>query len=134
MAGMSLNNAGSDGVSFESLARCEQRMSAWLKAEERTVTSMSAALFPKADIKRRNALFNNLVDTGKDRRRYGETERLGGLQVDHQFEFACGLHRQVSGLFAFKNAIDVARRLPVLIDRVRPIADQATIGYERAVG
>ena len=59
-------------------------------------------------------------------------ERLGGLEVDHQFEFGRGLHRQVSGLLAFKDAINVTSSLPVWINRVWPITDQATVGDVRA--
>jgi hypothetical protein len=36
----------------------------------------------------RNRLLDQFVGAGEDRRRDEKTERLGGLQVDHQFE--CG--------------------------------------------
>ena len=75
-------------------------------------------------------LFDHLIGTRKERWRYGETKRLGGFQVNHQFELGRGLHREVSGLLAFKNAIDVTGRLPVGINRVRPITDQTTLGGE----
>ena len=55
----------------------------------------------------RKTLFDHLVGARKQRRRHSKAERLGGLQVDHQFVFGRCLHRQVSGLLAFKDAIDV---------------------------
>src|SRR5262245_30986940 len=79
---------------------------------------------PKADM----PLFNNFVSARKERRRDGQAERFGGLQVNRQFEFGRGLHWKVGGLLAFKNTIDVTGRPPVLISRVRPIANQATVG------
>ena len=57
-----------------------------------------------------------------------EAERLGGLEVDHQFVLDRRLHRQVGGLLAFEDAIDVAGRAPKLVDQVRPIGDQAAGG------
>src|SRR5215469_675718 len=57
-------------------------------------------------------LFDHLVGTRKERWRYGETKRFGGFQVNHQFELGRRLHREVSGLLTFKNAIDVTGRLP----------------------
>ena len=35
------------------------------------------------------------------------------------------LHRQVGRLLALENAIDIAGRASVLVDRIRPIGDQA---------
>ena len=54
-----------------------------------------------------------------------EAERLGGLEVDHQFELGRRLHRQVGRLLALENAIDVAGRAPELVDPIRPVGDQA---------
>ena len=44
------------------------------------------------------------------------------------------LHRQVGGLLAFEDAIDVASRAPVLVDEIGPIGDQAAGGDEEALG
>ena len=55
-----------------------------------------------------------------------EAERLRGLEIDHQLVLGRRLHRQVGGLLALEDAIDVACRLSVLIDSDRPIGDQAT--------
>src|SRR5215813_9681961 len=48
--------------------------------------------------------FDHLVRAGEQRRWHVEAERLGGLQVDHQFEFGRRLHRQVAGLLSFQDA------------------------------
>src|SRR5262249_60992426 len=52
-------------------------------------------------------------------------ERFRGLQVDNKLVLGRRLHRQIGRLFAFEDAIDVAGRAPELIDKIRPIGDQA---------
>jgi len=38
-------------------------------------------------------LFDHLVGTSKERQRYGDAERLGSLEVDHQLYLHRLLHR-----------------------------------------
>ena len=42
-------------------------------------------------------------------------------RVDHQFKLGRRLHRQVGGLLALENAIDIAGRALVLVDKIGPI-------------
>jgi len=43
-------------------------------------------------------LFDDLVSTAKQRLWHGETERLGGLEIDDQLERGGLLDRQIGGL------------------------------------
>ena len=45
-----------------------------------------------------------------------EAERLGGLEVDHQFVLGRRLHRQVGWLLALEDAVDVAGRASELVE------------------
>ena len=63
-------------------------------------------------------------------RRHGEAERLGSLEIDYQLVLGRRLHRQVGGLLALENAIDIGGRATVLVNKIRPIGDQAAVGGE----
>jgi hypothetical protein len=78
------------------------------------------------------SLFDYLIGTCEQRRRHGETKRLCGLEIDRQFVLGRCLHRQVGRLFAFEDAVDVARRSPKWIGRIWPVGDQAAAGDEEA--
>ena len=62
---------------------------------------------------------------GRATRRDGEAERLGGLEIDDQFDFRGLLDRQVGGLLAFENAPGVDTDLTVRIRKTASIAHQA---------
>src|SRR5260370_25904638 len=72
-------------------------------------------------------LFDHLVGGLFQTQRHVEAQRLGGLEIDGQFEFGRRLYRKIGRLLALEDAIDVAGRAPVWVDRIRTIRDQATI-------
>ena len=77
-----------------------------------------AAVLPSAMNWRR--LFDHLVGAGKQRRRHGEAEGLGSLQVDDRLVLGRRLHRQVGRFFALEDAVDVAGGTPELVDGISP--------------
>jgi hypothetical protein len=75
-------------------------------------------------------ILRRVVRAGEQRRWDFEAKYLGGLEVDYQLVLGRCLHRQVGRLLALEDAIDVASCLPVLIDLIRPVGDQAAGGGE----
>ena len=59
------------------------------------------------------ASFDHLVGAGKQRRWDVDAERLGGLEINHQFEFGRQLDRQIGRFLAFEDAINVTGRATV---------------------
>ena len=57
---------------------------------------------PKADI---SLSLDHVVGTGEERRRNGQSKRLGGLEIEHQLVLGRRLYGQVGGLLAFEDAI-----------------------------
>src|SRR5262249_54820436 len=57
----------------------------------------------------------------------------GGLEVDYQLVLCRRLHRKVGGLFALEDAIDVAGRAAVRVDRVGAVRDEAAAGGVEAI-
>jgi hypothetical protein len=54
-------------------------------------------------------LLDHLGGAQQDRRGYGKTERLGGLEVHDHLEFCRKLHREIVRLLAAQDAIDIGR-------------------------
>ncbi len=59
------------------------------------VTSSAQSLVPSAQPRVRSASFDHLVGRHLHDQRHGKTERLRGLEVDHEFELGRLFHRQV---------------------------------------
>src|SRR5215510_11206545 len=76
--------------------------------------------------------FDDLVGAGEHSRWDFEAERLGCFDVYDQFELGRLLHGQVSRFLALEDAIDVAGGASVLVDRIRPIGEQAATGDVQA--
>jgi hypothetical protein len=55
---------------------------------------------------------DHLIGGGEQCFRDGEAERFGGLEIDHRLIPRRRLHRQVGGLLAPEDAIDVAGSVP----------------------
>ena len=72
-------------------------------------------------------LFDHLVSSSKNCGRYGEAERLRGLQIDDHQVFRRQLHRKLRRLCATENVIDVARTAVKYIFEVSSVGEQTAI-------
>ena len=66
-------------------------------------------------------LFDDLISAGEYGRGEVDAERLRGLEIDYQLIPSRRLHRQIGGLLAPENTIDVRGRASVLVDEVSSI-------------
>src|SRR5262249_14336085 len=88
-----------------------------------------ARLVPTTALSMRNKLraqkawnsFNQLISLCDEERRHFETERFGGLEIDHQLELGRVLDGQVGGLDALEDLVHVRSAAPVEIEKARPV-------------
>src|SRR5262245_46012294 len=83
-------------------------------------------------------LFDHLISACQQRGRDRQAERLGRLEVDDEVELVDLLDRQVPGVGAEKDALDVLGREPAQSEAVLTIARQRSLEtlpwYESIVG
>jgi len=72
-------------------------------------------------------LLDDLVGGGEQRWRDVEAERLRRLEVDDKLVFGRRLHRQIGGLFAFEDAIDIAGGEAIRFGLIDPVGDQPAL-------
>src|SRR6266436_406269 len=68
---------------------------------------------PQQTTWRLHALFDHLVGAAEQREWHREPKRLGGLQVEDQFDLGELLHRQRGGILALENATDIDADLAI---------------------
>ena len=66
-------------------------------------------------------LFDHLVGAGEQRGGTSRPSALAVLRLITSSNLVGCLNRQVGGLLALKDAVDVAAGMPILIDRIVPI-------------
>src|SRR3954465_2338534 len=78
------------------------------------------------------SLIYDFVRAQQHRARYRDAERTGSLHVDRELELRRQPDRQIAGLRALENLVDVPGRAPEQIRDVGAIAQQAAeLGEER---
>src|SRR6516162_10150126 len=68
-------------------------------------------------------------------RRYGEAERLGGLEINDKLEFGRLLDRKVAGLVASQDLVDIGRSdMAPVIGNIGSIGEKPTLVYILPLG
>src|SRR5499427_3127974 len=100
-------------------SNCRDRLHVWLLRIVRASTAPTSMALPcrwrsRPQHQKRTlcsaanySLFDHLVGEDVELRRDRHAERVGGLAIDHQVEFRRLLDRQVAGLGAFEDLVDV---------------------------
>src|SRR5262245_16219304 len=75
-------------------------------------------------------LLDNLVGSREHRRWDRQAEGLGGLEIDHQLERCRLLNREVGGLGAFEDLVDVISRAAKHVRKTGRVGYQAACVHE----
>src|SRR5262249_55788501 len=73
----------------------------------------------------RGGSFDHLVGAAEHRGRQIQAERFGGLLIDDQIVLRRRRNRKAGRLLTLKNTVHIASRAPELVNRIRPIGEQA---------
>src|SRR3954454_8123947 len=79
-----------------------------------------------ADHGEAGALFDHLIGTTEERRRYDQPKPVRGLQIDYQLELGRLLDRQIGRLGPAQNLVDVVAGSPKQVRRAWPVGHQPT--------
>src|SRR5215470_677819 len=89
--------------------------------------------FPSRCLRKLVGLPDHLVRLEQQRRRDGETEGLGGLEVDDQLELRGLLHGQIRGLGPLQDPIHIVGGAPVHVAPTRRIGHEPTSFGKRSL-
>src|SRR5258705_11276880 len=73
------------------------------------------------------SLFDHLVGEREQLVRYGQAERLGGLEIEDQLDFSWLFHRQVRWSAAAQNLVHEGGRPAKIGGHNRTVGDEATL-------
>src|SRR5262249_15815551 len=79
-------------------------------------------------------LFDHLVSNGKKPRRHGAAERLGGVEIDYEFELGWLKNWQVGGLGTPKYTACIDTGLAIRIRNTRAVAHETATRRKFTVG
>src|ERR1700722_11202831 len=88
--------------------------------------SVVSSCSKQAIIRSVRRLFDHLVGKHKEQFWDCKSDRLGSLEIDHQFEIRRRLHRKITWRFSFQDSINVGDWLPYHIVKVVGIGHQCT--------
>ena len=74
-------------------------------------------------------LLDHIICEGNQGGRNFEAERLRGPEINDRLVLSRRLDREIGRLFAFKNTIDVAGSLSILLGSIRAVGNQAAAIY-----
>ena len=93
-------------------------------------TTLACSVTPAATLA---ASFDHLVGSGEQRCWNRQAKRLGSFEIDRQFKCDWVLNRQISGLFALKDASDICACLLIRVDGTWSVTHQTASRHKLLV-